>query len=205
MLALFLSLAAASDFAPFGRVDLDPEGVHLTGAVSTVVSPGAFLLTGVTWQDGVDFATPGLGVGRLHGDVGLVGEVGALHVLGLLGAGYDGWERQPLGVGRVHAVVELPPLPFLLEHRAQVEWSADARIHLDQRSMLLYRAVPGFAVGAQFEPNTTWSLDEGTKQSGLPLGLRANFQVDATTLGVFAAWDALGARAYGRLTAVFRL
>lgn len=198
VIALLLTLASASELAPYGRVDLDVDGLHLAGAVSSVLSPNAYLYTGLTWQDGIDPLGARFGLGRPHADLGIVTELGALQWLNLVGAGWDGWRSAPLIVGRSHLVIELPPLPFLLENRFQLEASLGQRLDVENRTVVLYRLHP-VGLGVQVEPG--WTKGEPSR---FPLGLRANVDVDGTSLGLFAGWDVSLNQPAARFTAVVR-
>jgi hypothetical protein len=214
VIAWLFAVALASDFAPFARVDLDHDGLHIARGTSTVLGRRTFLVSGVAWQDTARVAPLSLGWGRAHADLGLVVEAGALHVLSLVGAGYDGWERAPLFIGRVHAVVELPPLPFLLELRTQAEWSLGQRTDVEFRFLALHRVSSSWALGLQVEPTLTRTApelsalpaeDDWERDRRAPIGLRANFGVGPFTLGAFAGWDVTQARPAARWTVVVPL
>ncbi|MCO4746077.1 MAG: hypothetical protein KC912_14875 [Proteobacteria bacterium] len=196
MIALLIGLAGASELAPYAQIEVDTSGLHVAVAATSVLSPELYLFTGLTWQDGLDPLASQTGVGRPHADVGLVAELGALHVLTAVGAGWDGWESAPFVMGRQHAVVELPPLPLLIENRFQIEASLGQRVDVENRSMVLYRMHP-VALGVQVEPAWTSNADPRT-----PLGARANIEAGPATLGLFAGWDIAQGQPAARFTGV---
>ena len=115
MIGLLLSLAGASELASYAQLDVDTEGLAVTLAGTSVVGQRAYLYTGITWQDGLNPLGLGTGIGRPHADVGVVAELGALHVLTLVGAGWDGWTSAPLVVGRVRSLADGIEYELLLE------------------------------------------------------------------------------------------
>lgn len=204
MIALLLGLASASELAPYARVDVDHDGLHVAAATTGVISRHGYLYTGLTWQDGIDPLGNGAGLGRPHADIGLVGELGAVHVLALAGAGWDGWVDAPLVVGRTHAVIELPPLPLLIENRTQLEASLGERVDLENRFLFMLRIAhhpAPLAVGAHLEwARTTGVVDERR----LGIGPRLNARFAGADLGLMAGWDVKRAQPIGRFTAVMR-
>lgn len=196
MIWLLLSLAVASELSPYAQVDVGAEGLQATLGATSVLTRTTYVYTGVTWQDGLDPLGLGTGLGRPHAELGVVAEMGALHVLSLVGAGWDGWTRAPLLVGRLHAVIEVPPFPVLIENRLQIEASIGQRLDTENRSIFLVRWQP-LALGAQVEPG--WTRGEGART---PLGLRANLNVSTLTLGLFLGWDLAQGHATGRFTGV---